>query len=103
MNLPQKALTILLAVSTLSLTAFAVNAAQDDATPAAPKGVKRWEYKYVWESNKGGLQMDIGDVRMPREQGLNYLGGQGWELIAHTPNSEAAYPSYVFKRELIGR
>lgn len=103
MNRSTKILASLLAISTISLSAFAVNAAQDGAA-TAPKGVKKWEYyysseTYVEKSKKDGTyQMQIGNITMPREQGLNHLGKQGWELVGYDGQT---YRSYIFKRELV--
>ncbi len=55
------------------------------AGPQAPKdGQQKWEYKFTTQG----------------EQEANALGDEGWELVAVTPNSDAA-PSgyhYYFKR-----
>jgi hypothetical protein len=102
MNRVTKALALLLALSTASPAAFAQDAS-GALTGVAPKGVKRWEYLYITETQvKLETHLKIGDKIVKYKEGMNFLGSIGWELVAvYTDN--LGYSSYYFKRELVAK
>jgi len=70
----------------------------------------KWQYKVCVVQQRRGLHLSIdyeigiGGERQPLQEGLNKLGGYGWELVTVQPSSLASGLDktfrgyYIFKR-----